>query len=590
MSFSGGDVPDGNTVIMPPGQVPGAASSAGLAAIAPETFVGKYRIRRLLGQGGMGTVYLAFDPLIEREVAIKLLSPELSSNADSLRRFLGEARSIGRLNHPNVVAIHAIDVWDGRYYLVMELLTGGSVADLAEKRGRLPIRQAASFLAQAARGLAAAHQAGMVHRDIKPANLMLNRDGVVKVVDFGLSRVLDAVATGPDQATRAGQIVGTPHFMSPEQFEGGAVDARSDIYSLGASFFRLITGEFPFQRCSTIVQLMKAHMLDAPPAATAVDPALPPLADQIIHRCMAKRPEDRFQSATEVADALEQFATHDSVAGSGSAAGFPSELSGVAMAGEPSSRTLSSLVAAERSALQARMLKTACKTFQVSGVQVFPRIDEADAVVDGVHPEVIWTAMELDDARGIDWLRRLGRKGRTATSAVVLHSSDSTISELLQASTAPCRLLAPKTLPADQILRLLHAAGPAQLAALQTPSELHSQRSIRILSDTERLPEQLKSVIRELALVNLHVAGMLDAAVDTIPAELSLIIRTAEIFAGDEAVYAGLVTNRRDEILAAVQHSGKGLFLRAVGKRGGVAVVNRPFDAGTLRSLLESIA
>ncbi|MFM8478142.1 MAG: serine/threonine-protein kinase, partial [Planctomycetaceae bacterium] len=220
LSISGGVVPDGNTVVLSPGTAAEAVPEkvTGTAEIPAETLIGKYRIRRLLGRGGMGTVYLAFDSLIEREVAIKLLSPELSSNTDSLRRFLGEARSIGRLNHPNVVAIYSIDVWQGSYYLVMELLTGGSVADLAEKRGRLAFREAAALLAQAARGLAAAHEAGMVHRDIKPANLMLSRDGVVKVVDFGLSRVLDAVGSGPDQATRAGQIVGTPHFMSPEQF------------------------------------------------------------------------------------------------------------------------------------------------------------------------------------------------------------------------------------------------------------------------------------------------------------------------------------------------------------------------------------
>jgi serine/threonine protein kinase len=190
-----------------------SSSAATSTLLAGGTTLGKYLIRRFLGQGGMGTVYLAFDTLIEREVAIKLLSPELSSNAESLRRFLGEARSIGRLNHPNVVAIHSIDIWQGQYYLVMELLTGGSVAELAEKRGTLPYQEAAGILAQAARGLAAAHQAGMVHRDIKPANLMVSRDGVVKVVDFGLSRFLHAVPSGPDQATRVGQIVGTPHFI-----------------------------------------------------------------------------------------------------------------------------------------------------------------------------------------------------------------------------------------------------------------------------------------------------------------------------------------------------------------------------------------
>lgn len=586
LRLSGGVIPDGNTVVMSGVDQGSAVSAVSHAAIPPETLVGKYRIRRLLGQGGMGTVYLAFDPLIEREVAIKLLSPELSSNAESLRRFLGEARSIGRLNHPNVVSIFAIDVWEGRYYLVMELLTGGSIADLAEQRGRIPFREASGLLAQAARGLAAAHQAGLVHRDIKPANLMLNRDGVVKVVDFGLSRVLDAVGSGPDQATRVGQIVGTPHFMSPEQFEGGAVDARSDIYSLGASLYRLITGEFPFQRCGTIVQLMKAHLLDLPPAASAFDPQLPPEVDQIIQRCMAKRPEDRFSDAAELAEHLERL-TESAAEGAASSA---AAASGGVAAGAPADRVLTAMIAAERSSLQAKMLQSACRAAGVEAVHVFSRIEQADAVVESISPQVIWTAMELDDARGIDWLRKLGRKGRTAGTAVVLHSSDSAAAELLQSASAPCRLLAPKTLPPDQILRLLHAAGPVRVPACQSASGSNSERRVRILCDTERLPDQLKTIIRELLLVNVQVAGMLDSAADTIPAELSLIVRTAEVFAGDELAYAGLVTGRRSEIFAAIQHTAKGLLLRAVGKRGAVAFVNRPFDAAAFRCLLEAAA
>jgi DNA-binding NarL/FixJ family response regulator len=421
----------------------------------------------------------------------------------------------------------------------------------------------------------------MVHRDIKPANLMLSRDGVVKVVDFGLSRFLDAVASGSDQATRVGQIVGTPHFMSPEQFEGGTVDARSDIYSLGASLFRLITGEFPFQRCGTIVQLMKAHLLDTPPAATSINPQLPPLADQIIQRCMAKRPEDRFSDATELAEALELLAKHSPDDNSDSPAPPTAEVTATA------DQSLNVVLAAERSALQTKMLEGACRALGISAVEVFSMIEQADAALDRLQPDVVWTALELDDARGIDWLRKLGRKGRTANSAVVLQSSDSTVEELLRAAAAPCRLLAPKNLPPDQILRLLHGSGPARISRFRSSGNQQEQR-IRILSDTERLPEQFKSTIRELSLVNLQVAGMLDTAADTIPAELSLVIRTAEVFPGDELVYTGLVTSRRSEIFAAVQHSVHGLLLRAVGKRGAVAVVHRPFDAAALRCLLEA--
>jgi CheY-like chemotaxis protein len=553
--------------------------------ITAGTLVGKYQIQRLLGQGGMGTVYLAFDPLIEREVAIKLLSPDLSANAESLRRFLGEARSIGRMSHPNVVSIFAIDIWEGQYYLVMELLTGGSVAELSERRGRLPYSEAARLLAQAARGLSAAHAAGMVHRDIKPANLMLSRDGVVKVVDFGLSRILDGVGAGvgADAATRVGQIMGTPHYMSPEQFDGGSVDARSDIYSLGATFFRLITGEFPFQRCGTIVQLMKAHLMDAPPAASSFDAQIPSEVDDVIGRAMAKRPEDRFGDAAEFAEALERLA------GAGQSVALAGDAAALDGPSFPAERMLKSVVVAERSSLQSKMLQTSMRAAGISEIQVFTRIEQADAAVAQGNPDVIWTAMELDDARGVDWLRRLGRRGRTGQCAVVLHSSDTEVGELPAAVVAPCRLSAPKTVPPDQVLRLLHAAGPFRVPSLVAAGGLDCERALRVLSDTERLPEELKGLIRELQLMNVQLAGMLDVSGESAGCALSLIVRTAESFVGDELAYGGLVSGRRPELTAALQHSQRGLFLRAVGRRGAVAYVCRPFGVQAFRSLLEAV-
>ncbi len=583
-AFSRDAVPDGNTVIMPLGaEFPvGAGGGMNAALVASGTLVGKYQIRRLLGQGGMGTVYLGFDPLIEREVAIKLLSPELSRNAESLRRFLGEARSIGRLSHPNVVAIYAIDLWEGQYYLVMELLTGGSVAELAEREVRLPWRQAAFLLAQAARGLAAAHEAGMVHRDIKPANLMLNRDGIVKVVDFGLSRIVDTVSADAEAPTRMGQIVGTPHFMSPEQFEGGAIDARTDIYSLGATFFRLITGEFPFQRCGTIVQLMRAHMEDARPAASAIDARIPPEVDRLIQRAMARSRDDRFADALEMAEALESIGEADS--------GLQSRPGSAVVMSVPENQQLKSVIVAERSALQSKILQAALRSMGVTDIQVFSKIEQADAAVGTTGADLIWTGMELDDARGIDWLRKLARKGRTERSAVVLHSSDTEASELFAAARAACRVVAPKTVPPDQVVRLLHAAGPFRLPVFSSLKGHDNQRPVRILSDTEKIPEALKTLLRELQLMNVELGGMLEAATEAPADMLSLILRTAESSRDDDMVYAGLVSARRPDLRAVVQNSQSGLVLRAVGVRGAVAAVSRPFDSQCFGCLLEAAA
>ena len=584
-TFSSPVVPDGNTVIMPlGGELPlSALGSSSSALLSPGTLVGKYQIRRLLGQGGMGAVYLGFDPLIEREVAIKLLSSELSRNSETLRRFLGEARSIGRLNHPNVVAIYAIDVWDGQYYLVMELLTGGSIAELAERMVRVPYRDAAMLLAQAARGLAAAHEAGMVHRDVKPANLMLNRDGVVKVVDFGLSRILDAMTTAADAPTRMGQVVGTPHFMSPEQFEGGSVDARTDIYSLGATFFRLITGEFPFQRCGTIMQLMKAHMEDARPAASALDARIPPEVDELIRRAMAKSREDRFDDALELATALERLSELEEQSES-RLNNFP-EIGTI-----PDTRPLKSVIVAERSALQSKMLQAALRNAGVTDVRVCSKIEQADEALGHTGVDLIWTAMELDDARGIDWLRKLARKGRTERSVVVLHSSDTEASELLAAAKAACRVVAPKTIPPDQVLRLLHAAGPFHLPSFSSATAHVMERPVRILSDTERIPDGLKVLLRELRLMNVQLGSILEASSEAPTGTLTLILRTAETFGGDDVVYAGLVSARKVSLTAVVQNSQAGLLLRAVGLRGAVAAVMRTLDSECFHCLLQAAA
>jgi serine/threonine protein kinase len=211
--------------------------------------IGKYEIRKRLGEGGMGAVYLGFDPMIEREVALKVLTPEVANSPTALQRFLGEARAIGRLNHPHVVSIFEIDQWQGQYYLVMELLSGGSVAQLSEEQGALSWQEACRITAEAARGMEAAHAVGMIHRDIKPENLMLTRDRAVKVVDFGLSKLLDAANDPQKAVTKAGQILGTPQYMSPEQFEGQDLDMRTDIYSLGATFFRLLTSRYPYHDC-----------------------------------------------------------------------------------------------------------------------------------------------------------------------------------------------------------------------------------------------------------------------------------------------------------------------------------------------------
>ncbi len=288
----------GDTAAKPPVKPAGSPS-------AVQAWIGRrlnrYEIREVLGTGGMGIVYKAFDSLIEREVAIKILPAELSADEISLQRFLAEAKGAGRLSHPNAVAIYEIGRSEGICYLVLEYVSGGTISDQLE-RGPLSPLEATRIIADACRGLVAAYAAGIVHRDIKPANLLRAADGSVKVADFGLAKPTIDVT---NQLTQTGHVVGTPFFMSPEQCESRPVDHRSDIYSLGATYYSLLTGQNPYEHIGSIVQVMFAHCNSEIPDPRKVRPEVPLACAQIVGRAMAKKPEDRYQTAAEMLADLE---------------------------------------------------------------------------------------------------------------------------------------------------------------------------------------------------------------------------------------------------------------------------------------------
>lgn len=259
--------------------------------------LGKYEVISVLGSGGMGVVYKGHDSLIERDVAIKVLPHELSENATILRRFLSEARAAGRLNHPNAVGVYEVARDEQTDYLVMEFVPGGSVAEQLMKRGVLPIAEATRIVAEACKGLSAAHAVALVHRDIKPANLLLAHDGSVKIADFGLAK---GTMSKSEQVTRAGTVVGTPYFMSPEQCEGKDLDHRSDLYSLGATYYSLLTGVNPYASGGSVMQVMYGHCQGPILDPRELNAAVPAACAAIIARAMAKRPEDRYSSAMEL--------------------------------------------------------------------------------------------------------------------------------------------------------------------------------------------------------------------------------------------------------------------------------------------------
>jgi len=261
---------------------------------------GKYTVTRLIGTGGMATVYEAEDTTLNRHVAIKFLPEARKEQAVAVERFINEAQVAGRLNHPNIIAIYDIGYEHDAYYIAMELLNPGSAGHYIKRRGRMSWVEACNVVAQCCSALSAAHHAGLIHRDIKPDNILVSPAGTVKLADFGLVKELFEETS----LTKSGVVVGTPLYMSPEQASAQPLDGRTDIYSLGASFYALLTGNPPYTTGS-VPQIMMAHVKAPIPDPRRLAPDVPEAVVQIVRKAMAKRPADRYQNAEEMRLALE---------------------------------------------------------------------------------------------------------------------------------------------------------------------------------------------------------------------------------------------------------------------------------------------
>ena len=286
------------------------------------TKLGTYEIVAPLGAGGMGEVYRAHDSKLGRDVAVKVLPEKLSQDADALARFEREARAVASLSHPNILGIFDLGQAEGRSYAVTELLDGETLRERLSE-GALPTRKAVGYALQIARGLAAAHEKGIVHRDLKPENVFVTRDGRVKILDFGLAKLLESVEPGQTRsptlaATQPGVVMGTVGYMSPEQVRARPVDHRTDIFSFGAILYEMLSGERAF-RGDSQAETMTAIVREDPPELGGLAPNLPPELARVVRRCLEKSPEERFHSAHDLGIALESF----SEAASGSAATIP---------------------------------------------------------------------------------------------------------------------------------------------------------------------------------------------------------------------------------------------------------------------------
>lgn len=267
--------------------------------------LGRYEIQKELGQGAMGTVYLAHDSLLNRLVALKTITPrpgmtEVDQKA-SAERFFREAKAAAVLNHPNIITVYDLgrDEATGTDFIAMEYLPGQTLDQHLLEKGKLDFQEAAGIIRQAAEGLDYAHGRGIVHRDIKPSNLFLKEDGTVKIMDFGIARITEAATL-----TKTGAMVGTPAYMSPEQVMGQKIDSRSDIFSLGVVFYELLTGKRPFE-ADSFVTLAYKILNEQPEPVDFLNPLIPKRALAILEKCLEKNPDFRYQRASHLAKVLE---------------------------------------------------------------------------------------------------------------------------------------------------------------------------------------------------------------------------------------------------------------------------------------------
>ena len=259
---------------------------------------GGFSVEEKIGEGGMGVVYRGFDPDLQRPIAIKRIHPRLAASKEYAERFLAEARAVAAVIHPNVAqifSIHAHTNDESPPYFVMEYVEGESAESRVRKRGPVKLMTAVDLTLQAARGLQAAFYKGIVHRDIKPSNLLINLHDEVKLVDFGLARQVSEIGN----LTEAGMVLGTPHYVSPEQGRAHRVDHRSDIYSLGCTFYYMLTGTEPFQGASKL-DVISAHSESSVPSLQGRIDGYTPAVDELLQRMLAKQPEERFQTYDEL--------------------------------------------------------------------------------------------------------------------------------------------------------------------------------------------------------------------------------------------------------------------------------------------------
>jgi serine/threonine protein kinase len=484
-----------------------------------ELVIGNYQVLDRLGAGAMGTVYKARHKRMKRVVAIKVLSREVCQSEKLVRRFQREVEVVARLNHPNIVMAHDADEAEVGHFLVMEFVDGRDLASEVQKRGPLPIREAVNCIVQAARALDYAHGQGIVHRDIKPANLLRDVHGVVKVADLGLARFNDPFGRPTEEMaalTQAGSIMGTVDYMPPEQALGLTnIDHRADIYSLGCTLYYLLIGSPPFLGNSLMAILLK-HREAPPPSLCAARNEIPAGVDSIFIRMVEKKPENRFTSMAEVAQALESLPLGTETQAKRSAPSVtPREAPSVRQETEASeltnqtvdlvpaapARSSVSALLVEPSRSQAVIIRTYLQGLGYSEITILPSGQKALEAAGDAPPSVVVSAMHLKDMTGLELARRMRAERSLSAVGFVLISSESDAQELGSLSQSSHLIRLTKPFTAEQLAKALAAATEKPSTSSQdAASNTAGKIRVLVVDDSDSARGHIRRVLNSAGL------------------------------------------------------------------------------------------
>jgi CheY-like chemotaxis protein/tRNA A-37 threonylcarbamoyl transferase component Bud32 len=586
--------------------------------------IGNYQIIDRLGQGGMGTVYKARHRRMRRVVAIKILSRKVGQSEKFIKRFQREVEAVARLSHPNIVMAHDADEAEVGHFLVMEFVNGRDLASEVQKRGPLPVGEALDCIVQAARALEYAHGQGIIHRDIKPANLLRDVSGVVKVADLGLARFEEGAGKPEDASalTQAGTVMGTADFMSPEQAMGAAnVDHRADIYSLGCTLHFLLLGKPPYEGPTMMAVLLKHR--DGPiPSLAAARSDVPAELDAAFQRMLAKAPDDRPQTMSEVVRALEtvQATLREQGTTPGAAlvlefdggstgvwenqtsvGAAPPQTGAASPAATPIGLALKILLV-EPSRTQSGIIR---KYLQAQGVQDIGAVPTGTEALQALRTErrdVIVCALHLSDMTGWQLAERIREENKTAPPAFVLISSEAESKEVGSLSRLGKALLLKKPFTAPQLgeaLRLVSAGPLTSADARRTPPtslappEGRARLRVLIVDDSAAARVHVRNVLTGLGLSQFvdaadgarAVAAMAGDRFDLIVTDYNMpymdgrsLVAYLKQNPATAAVPVIMVTTEKDPVK-----------LEAVRRLGVAAVCDKSFPAEAVRKIIDRL-